>query len=249
MPCIIRKWVGDKCENHLTLADDEWKLREQVDALEAWLSTNPGALDPSIEWFADIGFCLRADAMGGGPVISRELMEMCLRANLDIYLSEYPGNANRTGPADGSLGAGRTQLRPKVGLGGATFGMTEDQVRAIFGWPDSVNEGAMGDIWWYDARGITFCFSGVPHQRLDAIDVKAGTPLLDGEPVLDAPVDRLTDLLALAGVESVTTDEGHVAVEEWATEFCIKDGRVHEVRCEVPLDDDLNEVWPSPSGT
>ncbi|MEX2212822.1 MAG: hypothetical protein WD768_01755 [Phycisphaeraceae bacterium] len=93
MPVIIRKVVGDRFQNEVDVVRDEWKLREQVEALEAWLKNNPGRLDPAYEWVADIGFCVRPDALGGGPPISRELMRLCLAANLEIYLSEYQGEA------------------------------------------------------------------------------------------------------------------------------------------------------------
>ena len=93
MTCVIRKIVNGRFQNHLELAGDEWRLREQVEALETWLRENPRALDPKFEWVADIGFCIRDDALGGGPPITRDLMRMCIDANLEIYLSEYPGNA------------------------------------------------------------------------------------------------------------------------------------------------------------
>ena len=93
LPVVIRKTVGDRFENLVELAPDEWKLREQVEALEAWLKHNPDTLDSQHKWVADIGFCVRSDAAGGGPPITRELMQLCIASNLEIYLSEYPGNA------------------------------------------------------------------------------------------------------------------------------------------------------------
>lgn len=89
MPCIIRKIVGDRSKNHLTLADDEWRLAPQVEALESWLQEHPDELDPSHKWIADIGFSPRPNATGGGPIITRQLMQACLKTNLVIYLSEY----------------------------------------------------------------------------------------------------------------------------------------------------------------
>ena len=85
---IIRKVVGDHYENFQTISD-QWDLREQVEALEAWLTEHATKLDPIESWVADIGFSHRDDALGGGPPISRRLMQMCLDSNLEIYLSEY----------------------------------------------------------------------------------------------------------------------------------------------------------------
>ena len=93
MPCVIRKIVNDRYENLVELAPDEWSLREQVEALEGWLRDHRNELDPTHEWVADIGFCIRKNASGGGPPISRKLMQMCLEVNLQILLSEYPGEA------------------------------------------------------------------------------------------------------------------------------------------------------------
>ena len=46
MPCVIRKIIDDKLYNLVELAGEEWRLREQVEALEFWLRSNPHALDP-----------------------------------------------------------------------------------------------------------------------------------------------------------------------------------------------------------
>jgi hypothetical protein len=90
MPCVIRRRTGDRWENHVELAPQDWSIGPQVDALHDWLGANLKELDPKFSWAADIGFCPRSGALGGGPVISRQLMERCLKANLEIYLSEYP---------------------------------------------------------------------------------------------------------------------------------------------------------------
>jgi hypothetical protein len=93
MPCVIREIVDGRFRNREELLPDEWRLRELVEALQAWLEAEPRRLDPASEWIANIGFCVRADARGGGPPISRRVMQLCLDCNLEIYLSEYPGEA------------------------------------------------------------------------------------------------------------------------------------------------------------
>jgi len=89
MPVVIRCVVDDRFKNHTEVAADSWDLRTQIEALEEWLSANSNELDPSNQWVADVGFTVRSDATGGGPPISRKLMEMCVSSNLEIYLSEY----------------------------------------------------------------------------------------------------------------------------------------------------------------
>jgi hypothetical protein len=85
---IIRKNAGNGAENYATVSA-EWSLRSQVEALEKWLTEHRGELDPSCEWIADIGFTPQSNALGGGPPLTRDLMRMCLDANMEIYLSEY----------------------------------------------------------------------------------------------------------------------------------------------------------------
>ena len=89
MPVVIRQIVEDGTKNHSDVAADSWDLRTQIEALEEWLSDSPGQLDPSYRWIADVGFTVRMDATGGGPPISRKLMEMSVASNLEIWLSEY----------------------------------------------------------------------------------------------------------------------------------------------------------------
>ncbi len=93
MSCWIRKNIGDSRENFLLLGQDEWNLRAQVELLANWLRDNDGNLEAADSWIADIGFNARIDATGGGPIISTEMMSLCLRNNVEIYLSEY-GLAN-----------------------------------------------------------------------------------------------------------------------------------------------------------
>jgi hypothetical protein len=93
MPCVIRKIVGDHYENYLELSPDVWRLPDQVETLQTWLRAHRSELDPVSKWVADIGFCMRSDAGGGGPVFTHELMRMCLECNLVVFLSEYPGQA------------------------------------------------------------------------------------------------------------------------------------------------------------
>ena len=62
---------------------DKW------DELKKWLKTEAANLELGNEWIVDIGFSPREGALGGGPIISKEIMELCLKNNITIYLSEY----------------------------------------------------------------------------------------------------------------------------------------------------------------
>jgi hypothetical protein len=90
MPCVIRHTVDGTNEFHAELMPGEWRLKPQIEALEAWLGEHAEQMDPLSGWSADIGFGHRLDAGGGGALISQDLMRLCLRTKLELYLSEYP---------------------------------------------------------------------------------------------------------------------------------------------------------------
>jgi len=91
MAIWIRKIKGDTSENYLKLADGDWNLRTQFEVFESWLKCDAGNLKSDEMWIADIGFAPREGALGGGPIISLEMMKICLDKQITIYLSEYEG--------------------------------------------------------------------------------------------------------------------------------------------------------------
>jgi len=89
----IRKISNEKSENFLKLAKDDWNLKTQFEVFESWLKSEAVKLNPSDAWIADIGFSSGGCATGGVPVISLEIMEICLAHKITIYLSEYSDDA------------------------------------------------------------------------------------------------------------------------------------------------------------
>ena len=89
MTTIIRRITEDGSENHVELCEDSWDLRAQIEALEEWLFSSEMNLDSSHHWVADVGFSHRANACGGGPPLTLNLMRKCLEYNIEIFLSEY----------------------------------------------------------------------------------------------------------------------------------------------------------------
>ena len=71
------------------LCDGNWRLPDQVEALEAWLKENASKIK-SGEYVADIGFTLREDASGGGATILPEMMRTMADLGMSLFLSEYP---------------------------------------------------------------------------------------------------------------------------------------------------------------
>ena len=74
--------IGDLCKG-------EWEMPLQVEALEKWLNESGKNL-PKGSYVADIGFCPRPGALGGGAVLSPEAMGIMSSIGMSLYLSEYP---------------------------------------------------------------------------------------------------------------------------------------------------------------
>jgi hypothetical protein len=71
------------------LCDDNWRLSDQVSALEAWLHDSQTKLKTG-RYIADIGFSVREDASGGGAAISPEMMRRMADLGMSLFLSDYP---------------------------------------------------------------------------------------------------------------------------------------------------------------
>jgi hypothetical protein len=91
MPIKIYK-MPDK-EELAWLCDDVWTLPPQIKALHAWLKRqkklNRG------DYIADVGFQWYQDASGGGSIISTEMMNVMSKYGITLFLSEYPGFAEK----------------------------------------------------------------------------------------------------------------------------------------------------------
>jgi hypothetical protein len=92
MPVSIRR-IFREGGDYISLAclgDDEWDLSAQIGFLESWIEANLKDL-PAGEYIADVGFCWRRDAGGGGSALSPEFMIKLGSAGFSLFLSEYPG--------------------------------------------------------------------------------------------------------------------------------------------------------------
>jgi hypothetical protein len=99
---IYRVTPGDQENEKIAwLCDDEWLLRPQIEALSAWLEQSGASLPPD-EYVADVGFCWRRDACGGGPVLDPSAMRRMAEIGMSLYLSEYGSFADER--ADSSAG-------------------------------------------------------------------------------------------------------------------------------------------------
>jgi hypothetical protein len=92
MPINIYSQEPDSPNRIAWLCDDNWRLPDQAEALEAWLAENRSTLKPG-RYIADIGFTPREDASGGGAAISPEMMRTMADLGMSLFLSEYQNGA------------------------------------------------------------------------------------------------------------------------------------------------------------
>ena len=89
MPINIYRNIESEDRRLAYLCDDDWELPSQLLVLEEWLDRACSELEPG-NIVADIGFTIRAEAMGGGAVLSASVMGKFSDFGIDLYLSEYP---------------------------------------------------------------------------------------------------------------------------------------------------------------
>jgi hypothetical protein len=90
MPLKIYRQAHDSQPIAWLSGENDWSLPPQLDTLTQWLEANAANLPPG-EYVADIGFCWRRDAGGGGSAISPKTLALMASANMHLHLSEYPG--------------------------------------------------------------------------------------------------------------------------------------------------------------
>lgn len=95
MPIHIYSRAGD-LETRALLCAHNWRLPDQVEALEHWLIEQQTQI-PKGDYVADIGFRPREEALGGGGALSPESMRIMSDVGMWLFLSEYPsGEASDT---------------------------------------------------------------------------------------------------------------------------------------------------------
>ena len=95
MPINIYSQEPDAPDRVAWLCDDNWRLPDQAEALEAWLVENHATLKPG-RYVADIGFTPREGALGGGAAISPEMMRTMADLGMALFLSEYPASSDES---------------------------------------------------------------------------------------------------------------------------------------------------------
>jgi len=88
MPIRIDKQVGESTVEVAYLCPDVWEMPLQMDALKEWTYSEGSTLEPG-KYVADVGFCVRIGACGGGAVLSIETMSAMVNLGMELFFSEY----------------------------------------------------------------------------------------------------------------------------------------------------------------
>jgi hypothetical protein len=94
MPINIYREDSPKQQKIAWLCDGNWELSTQVETLIVWLEDNGKDL-PIGSYVADIGFCWRRDASGGGAVLPPKAMKRMSNIGMYLFLSEYSGFSDK----------------------------------------------------------------------------------------------------------------------------------------------------------
>jgi len=89
----INIYADDESKRRIAwLCDDNWRLPDQIEALESWLELNRSKVKGG-RYIADIGFAPREDA-SGGTAISPAMLRTLADLGISLFLSEYPPITN-----------------------------------------------------------------------------------------------------------------------------------------------------------
>jgi hypothetical protein len=80
---------GERGDFIAHLCDEYWEMPIQVETFEKWL-VEKGASLLKGKYIADIGFCPRSEALGGGVLVTSKAMEIMVSIGMELYFSEYP---------------------------------------------------------------------------------------------------------------------------------------------------------------
>jgi hypothetical protein len=88
MPITIYRDSTPEDQDITCLCNEDWNLSSQIEALTMWLETTGSNL-PVGAYIADIGFCCRKGASGGGAVLAPDAMKRMADIGITLFLSEY----------------------------------------------------------------------------------------------------------------------------------------------------------------
>jgi hypothetical protein len=151
------------------------------------------------------------------------------------------------------------EIHPRTGLGQLKFGFTRDQVQAIMGEPDEVDqhedgEGNSAEAWHYDELELSVSFEEEFDWKLVTIAVSSPDYTLNGKKVIGLNRLELIQVLNKMGItellqedwSSVDNPDHHLvmAEEDWVN-FWLDDGVLTEIQWSPHFNDEEEVEWPA----
>jgi hypothetical protein len=141
------------------------------------------------------------------------------------------------------------------GIGTIGFGATMEQVKAMFGEPDEVEDGLeeeemATELWHFDDAEISFGFD--EDERVITLSVTANDYMLGGKALIglsqDALVKALQELKITDIDEEVCESDGEdthtvISSDLMGVHFWLENGTLIEIQWEVLYDEDGDILW------
>jgi len=144
-----------------------------------------------------------------------------------------------------------------AGLGPLRFGMSQDEVRALVGEPEEIDESEDEDefehqAWNYyeDDHLLSLYFDREDDFRLSCIETDNPTLRLFGEAIHGRPLDQVRALLQRHGaaepeLETMEGGEVRLSYEKSMIDLYFEEGQLQFVNFGVFINDELEVQWPA----
>ncbi len=146
------------------------------------------------------------------------------------------------------------EIKLGTGIGNIKFGYTMDQVKAVMGEPEEVEESDEDDefehkAWNYWEEGYSFFFDHEDDYRLSCVQTENPDVILFDKKVFDLSTTELKDLLAQNGItefetEKLETGETRLSYEKDMIDLYFEDDQLLAINFGVYINDDLEVQWP-----
>jgi hypothetical protein len=142
-----------------------------------------------------------------------------------------------------------------TGMGPLKFGATQDEVRALMGEPEEIEESEDDDefehqAWNYLEEGYSLYFDREDDYRLSCIETDHPGLRIFGQPIHGKSVDEIQELMRQNGletteVERMDTGETRLSYEKEMIDLYFDEDQLQFVNFGVFINDDLDVQWPS----
>lgn len=152
-------------------------------------------------------------------------------------------------------GLAATEITLGIGMGPLRFGASMDEVRALMGEPEEVEESEDDDefehqAWNYLEEGFSLYFDREDDYRLSCIETDHPELSLYGEVIQGKSVEDVQALFSRHGheaseVEKMDTGEVRLSYEKEMIDLYFDEDELQFVNFGVFIDDDLEVQWPA----